>query len=171
MGIIKLFFLLAIFGLAIYIGNLKASKYTNRVKELISVKAALNILENKIKFTQTPLEEIFNQIAHNCSEENIIIIFENLAININQKTNIHKSWEKIINQTETNLDDEDKKILTDMGNILGSTDVEGQVSNIKITTSFIDRQIEKAEKEKEKNVKLFRTLGIVSGLTIMIILI
>jgi len=169
MGILKAFFLISIFGLAIYIGNLKASRYVDRLKELINIKSALNILENKIKFTQIPLEEIFKQIASNSQEKNIINIFQKLSLA--QNTNIHKSWERIINTEVTNLNEEDKKILIDMGNILGSTDVEGQVSNIKITSSFIDRQIEKAEQEKEKNVKLFRTLGIVSGLTIMIILI
>jgi len=171
MGIIKSFFLIAIFGLAVYIGNLKASKYINRLKELISIKSALNILENKIKFTQSPLKEIFKQISENCSEKNIKNIFQVLVTDTKQNINLHKSWEDTINKIESNLNAEDKKILIDMGKILGSTDVGGQVSNIKITSSFIDRQKEKAEKEKEKNVKLFRTLGIVSGLTIIIILI
>lgn len=171
MGIIKIFFLIAIFGLAIYIGNLKASQYINRLKELISIKSALNILENKIRFTQAPLEEIFKNISHNCSEKNIKNIFEKISADINQNKNIHKSWENTINKIETNLNNEDKKILIDMGKILGATDVEGQISNIKITTSFIDKQIEKAEEEKCKNVKMFRTLGIVVGLAIMTILI
>ena len=169
MGIIKIFFLFAIFGLAVYIGNIKAEKYIQRLKELVSLKTALNILENKIKFTQTPLEEIFKQIASSSSEKNIVKIFNELSKE--QDSNIHKTWEKVISKTETYLNNEDKKILIDMGNILGATDVEGQVSNIKITSTFLDRQIEKAEQEKEKNVKLFRTLGIVSGLTIIIILI
>lgn len=169
MGIIKGFSLIAIFGLAVYWGNSKANQYVSRVKELVSIKSALNIFENKIKFTQSPLEEIFKNIAENCSERNIKNIFQVLAIKPN--TNIHKSWENIINNAETNLNREDKKILIDMGKILGTTDVDGQVSNIRITSSFIDRQIEKAEQEKEKNVKMFRTLGIVSGLAIIIILI
>jgi len=169
MEIIKTFFLFAIFGLAVYIGNIKAEKYIQRLKELISIKTALNILENKIKFTQTPLKEIFKQIASSSSEKNISSIFNTLSKE--QNSNIHKSWVKVINKTETNLNNEDKKILIDMGNILGATDVDGQVSNIKLTSTFLDRQIEKAEQEKEKNVKLFRTLGIVSGLTIIIILI
>lgn len=168
MGIIKAFFLFVIFGLAVYIGNSKASKYVDRVKELISFKSALNILENKIKFTQTPLEEIFIQISKSSTEKNVINIFE--ALIINKNVNMHKTWGKVINTSETNLNNEDKKILIDMGRILGATDVEGQVSNIKITSEFIDNQIKKAEGEKEKNVKLFRTLGIVSGLTIIIIL-
>ena len=169
MGTIKIFFLITIFGLAVYIGNFKANQYINRLKELICIKSLLNIFENKIKFTQSTLEEIFNHIAENCSEKNIKNIFQELAKEKNN--NIHKSLENTINRAETNLNKEDKKILIDMGKVLGTTDIEGQVSNIKITSSFIDRQIEKAEQEKEKNVKMFRILGIVMGLTIIIILI
>lgn len=169
MGIIKTFFLIVIFGLAVYIGNSKANQYVYRVKELICIKSALNIFENKIKFTQSPLEEIFKSIGENSAEQNIKNIFQALAMKEN--INIHKKWENAISNIESNLNSEDKNILIDMGKILGTTDVDGQVSNIKITSSFINRQIEKAEQEKEKNAKIFRTLGIVSGLTIIIILI
>ena len=169
MGIIKVWFLLVIFGLAIYLGNATARKYVDRVKELIAIKSALNILENKIKFTQTPLAEIFEQIEKSVSEKNIKKLFKNITHE--KQKNIHESWENAINKAEINLEKEDKKILIDMGKILGSTDVDGQISNIKITSSFIDKQIQKAEEEKNKNVKLYKTLGIVSGLTIVIILI
>ena len=160
MGIIKGLFLIIIFGLAVYVGKLKAEKYVNRVKELVSIKTILNIFENKIKFTQSPLKEIFVTISKSCSEKNIQKIFQKLAIE--KQYNIHENWEKVIKQEETNLSEEDKKILIDMGKTLGATDIEGQVSNIKIASNFIDKQIEKAEKEKEKNAKMFRTLGVVS---------
>ena len=171
MGIIKGFFLFIIFGLAVYLGNYKAMQYINRVKELISIKSALNIFEAKIKFTQSPLEEIFKNISENCSENNIKHIFRQMTMDIEQNKNIQKSWNDTINNIETNLNEQDKKILIDMGKMLGATDVDGQVSNIKITSSFIEQQLKNAEKEKEKNVKLFRTLGVVSGLAIVIILI
>ena len=102
----------------------------------------------------------FEYIAESCSEKNIQKIFQKLATE--KQYNIHENWEKVIKQEETNLNEEDKKILIDMGKILGATDIDGQVSNIKIASNFIDKQIEKAEKEKEKNAKMFRTLGIVS---------
>lgn len=160
MGIIKSLFLIIIFGLAVYIGNAKARKYVDRVKELVSIKTILNIFENKIKFTQSPLREIFRSVAESCSERNVQKIFQKLATE--KEYNLHEKWEKIIEHEESNLNSEDKKILIDMGKILGATDIEGQVSNIKIASDFIDKQIEKAEKEKEKNEKMFRTLGIVS---------
>lgn len=160
MGIIKSLFLIIIFGLAVYMGNFKANQYTNRLKELVSIKTILNIFESKIKFTQSPLREIFGSVAESCSEKNIQKIFRKLATE--KEYNMHEKWEKVIKQEESNLNSEDKKILIDMGKILGSTDIDGQVSNIKIASDFIDKQIEKAEKEKEKNAKMFRTLGIVS---------
>lgn len=49
--------------------------------------------------------------------------------------------------------------------------MDGQVSEFKLTSSYIDAQIEKAEEEKKKNEKLYRTLGTIIGLAIIIILI
>ena len=42
MGIIKTFFLIAILGLAVYLGNSKANQYINRVKELVSIRSDKN---------------------------------------------------------------------------------------------------------------------------------
>lgn len=46
----------------------------------------------------------------------------------------------------------------------------GQVSEIDLTLSFLNNQIDKAEKERAKNEKLYRTLGAITGLGIVIIL-
>ena len=53
----------------------------------------------------------------------------------------------------------------------GQTDVEGQIREISLTSNFIDIQIEKAEDECKKNEKLYRTLGTIVGIAIVIILI
>lgn len=47
----------------------------------------------------------------------------------------------------------------------------GQLSEINLTKKFIDTQIEKAEEEQKKNEKLYKSLGIIAGLAIAIILI
>lgn len=54
--------------------------------------------------------------------------------------------------------------------MLGKTDVEGQVSEINITSDFIDTQINKAEEECKKNEKMYKSLGSIVGLAIVIIL-
>lgn len=58
-----------------------------------------------------------------------------------------------------------------MENFYGKTDVEGQISEIEITANFIETQISKAEEECKKNEKLYRTLGSIVGIALVIILI
>lgn len=49
--------------------------------------------------------------------------------------------------------------------------MEGQLSQIEVTESFLDEQIKQAQEEKNKNEKLYKKLGMTIGLAIVIILI
>lgn len=53
----------------------------------------------------------------------------------------------------------------------GKTDVQGQLNEINLHISFLDKQIDLAEEESKKNEKMYRTLGTIFGLAIIIILI
>ena len=57
------------------------------------------------------------------------------------------------------------------GKLLGKTDKHGQINEINVTSNLIDTLIEKAELEKSKNYKLYKTLGSVVGIGLCIILI
>ena len=70
-----------------------------------------------------------------------------------------------------NITNEDKLALSNLGKLLGKTDILGQINQIEMTEDFLEEQIRKAEKEMDKNEKLYRTLGMILGLTIVIILI
>ena len=58
-----------------------------------------------------------------------------------------------------------------LSKLLGRTDLEGQISQIELTSNFLDEQIEKAERERQKNESMYRKLGMIIGLGIVIILI
>ena len=53
----------------------------------------------------------------------------------------------------------------------GKTDLQGQLNEINLHISFLDKQIVLAEEECKKNEKMYRTLGTIFGLAIIIILI
>ena len=169
MLMIKYFILIVILCASTGIGLLVSKKYKDRVIELREFRNALNILENKIKFTYEPLQEIFDQMSENLIE-NVANIFKKTKSNL-RKMETQEAWNDAIEECKLNLNSEDISIIKNFSKLLGKTDVEGQISEIKLTSSFIDTQIEKAEKEKEKNEKLYKTLGTVVGLEIVIILI
>lgn len=81
-----------------------------------------------------------------------------------------EAWDKAIDETILNLNKEDKEVLKYLGKLLGKTDTTGQINEIDLTSSFIDKQIEEAEMEMKKNGKMYKTLGIVTGVLIIIIL-
>ena len=157
MQILKFIILVMIFLLSAFIGILISKRYSSRVFELKVIKNALNMLKTKIKFTYEPLPELFMQISENL-QKNISEIFLNASLNM-KKMSTKEAWDSSINSATLNLNNEDIGILKNLGKLLGKTDAEGQVSEIELTSSFIDMQIKKAEEERRKNEKMYRTLG------------
>ena len=49
--------------------------------------------------------------------------------------------------------------------------MEGQLNQIEMTSDFLDKQIRKAEIQKDKSEKMYRTLGMIMGMLIVIILV
>lgn len=88
-----------------------------------------------------------------------------------EHTSAGAAWEQAVKTSETNLKEEDTNVLLMLSKMLGQTDVEGQISQIEITETFLEKQIAEAVEEKNKNEKLYRKLGTTIGLAIVIILI
>ena len=151
------------------IGMIISEKYKNRVIELKEMKSAFNILETKMKFTYEPLPVIFSDIIKNL-KSNISYIFQ-IAVEKMKDCTAGEAWNKALEECHTNLNQDDINILKGLTSLLGKTSLEGQVSEIKLTSTFLDNQIQKAEEEEKKNKKMYRTLGVVIGLTSVIILI
>lgn len=169
MQFVKYLILVFIFGTTSFIGILIAKKYSNRVKELQEIKNALAMFEAKIKFTYEPIPEIFKEISDKFSE-NIGQIFKNSSNKmINKPADI--AWCEAIDESNNNMNKEDKEVLKALSKLLGKTDINGQISEIKLVSNFLNTQIEIAQKEKEKNEKMYKTLGMVVGLAIVIVLV
>lgn len=169
MIILKYIVIFIIFLISTIIGYLISKRYSSRVQELKEMQNAINILENKIKFTYEPLPEIFLQIS-TLLNNNIGEIFKNASSNIKQRR-ANNAWEEALTNSQTNFTKEDLEILKNIGKLLGKTDKDGQVSQLELSKTFISSQIEKAENEEKKNSKMYKTLGTVVGLAIMIILV
>ena len=54
---------------------------------------------------------------------------------------------------------------------MGQTDLQGQISKVKLTLGFLEEQIIQAQAEENKNRKLYKTLGVLTGVGLVIILI
>ncbi|MCL2859716.1 MAG: stage III sporulation protein AB [Oscillospiraceae bacterium] len=166
---IKLIIIFAILLTSIRIGSLISKKYINRVIELQEFKSALNIFKTKIKYTYEPITDIFNEISSKF-ENNVSTLFKNVGIEMKTKS-AGEAWDVCLETTALNVKDEDKRVLKNLGKLLGKTDKDGQINEIEVTEEFLDLQIKKAQEERQKNEKLYKTLGVICGLAFGIILI
>ena len=170
MIIIKIVLLLLVLVISFYIGLLYSKKFTKREEDLIEIRNGLEMFKNKIKFTLEPISEVFDEIS-NSLKPNIKSFFKDASIYM-KETNAKEAWIKSINKNKenTNLNKEDVEKISNLSKSLGLTDIEGQVNNIEFFICLINEQIKKADLEKQKNQKLYKTLGTSVGLIISIIL-
>lgn len=146
-----------------------SKKYSNRLRDLKEMRKAFNFFEEKIKFTYEPIPDVFEEISHKV-QDNIGEIFYNSSKSMeNESAGV--AWEKAVDEANNNFTKEDKDIIKGLAKMLGKTDIDGQVSEIRLTCKFLDVQIKDAEIEKNKNEKLYKTLGATVGLALVIILI
>lgn len=113
---IKLIMLGLVFLGSMLVGKMAAQKYRYRLLQLEEMKNALTILKTKIKYTYEPIPEIFQEISHHMPQ-NMARIF--------QKTNellvtesIGVAWEKAIDDTDLNLNQDDKQALKTLSKLL-----------------------------------------------------
>ncbi|MBO5398026.1 MAG: stage III sporulation protein AB [Clostridia bacterium] len=166
--IIKFIISLLIIYICTYLGIYKAQTYEIRERELKKIKSSLSFLKSKIEFTYEPIQEIFMQIS-----KSVYLHKDNIFLKTTEylkELELNGAWNKAVEGAQQ-FSKEDKEVLYMFGKLLGKTDKNGQISEIEISQSFIEKQIEKAEQEKIKNSKLYKSLGISLGIGIVIILI
>lgn len=169
MLILKIVTLLLIFICSTLIGVFIANKYKKRVEEISDMKKALNIIETKMKFTYSPIPDIFYDISKGFSN-NIGKIFSN-SCKYMQFMSSGDAWKLALDNTETNMQKNDIEVLKGMSKLLGKTDIEGQISEIELTDNFLNLQFDEAKQALDKNAKVYKSLGIICGLALVIVLI
>lgn len=171
MFFIKFMLLIVLFCTSSIIGILISKKYSNRVQILKDLKNALNMFEVKISFSFETIPEIFNEISKKF-DGTVSKIFSNTVKYINEDDLlVGEAWEKSVESNGYNLKKEDINSIKSLGKMLGRTDIDGQVSQIQLVSTFIEKQIVDAVESKNKNEKMYKKLGVIVGLVLVIVLI
>ena len=170
-GFLRYIFLITILVGSTSIGFLISKSYHERLKELQPLEKLINIIKNKMKFTHKPIGEIFEEVSNFEKDSTISKIFLKTSKKI-KSTTFEKGWNEAIReeQTSLNLKKEDINLLKSFSNMIGKTDIEGQMSEINEFEVLLKNQIELANEEYNKNSKMYKSLGTILGLGIVILL-
>ncbi|MCG0274974.1 MAG: stage III sporulation protein AB [Thermosediminibacteraceae bacterium] len=155
------------------IGFTIAGFYKQRPRALRNFQIALSMLETEIDYGQSPLPEALNNVSKRC--ESSISMFlkrvRQLLLSLEGYT-AGEAWEIALKEFKAQfpLNESDFEILAAFGKYLGSSDKDDQIRNLKLTLSQLKQQETLAIEERQKNEKLWKYLGVLSGLTVVLLL-
>lgn len=157
-----------------FLGYVLSRDCSRRPSELRELQGLLQMFENEISYLSNLITDAFERI-YGASRSSAAIFFKATVNNLcaDDSLNASQAWEKAVSENirKTALNKEDEVILISFGKMLGNSDLEGQIKNIRLTLNQLKMQEQKAEASRVKNELMYRRLGILGGLAIVIILI
>ena len=123
-----------------------------RIKRLESIKRLINEFMADLRFKKTPVSDFFDKLKKDGSHK-YISLFSGTAA------------------SEKNLSNDEKFILNEFRNIIGSTNSETQINLLRELGIKTDEFIKKAKLEQEEKSKLFSTGGVLVGILIVILIV
>lgn len=156
-----------------YIGLTWARIYEKRPQQLTALEGALQLLETEIIYTATPLQEAMKHVSQRCDPD-ISELFRNMAAEL-EKTEgatAGEAWERAADDfySGTALNQRDLHILKRFGASLGVSDREDQAKHLEMTRSQLRLASTQAETLSRKNSTIFKYMGFLSGLFLVLVL-
>ena len=160
-----------ILGTSIMWGVFMSAKNYYRIKDLREMKRAFSILISEIDYGQTPLSEATMNVSAKCAEP-IGRVFKSFSEGLLGKVDVYLLWSATVEsmKDESYFLPEDLEMFKSFGKTLGYLDSEMQVRNIEMQIDYITHAIDELEKIKDKSRKMYLSLGALSGLMTIIVL-
>lgn len=171
MYFLKVILCLGILEISTYIGILLSRKLNKKEKEYMELQNILGYIKTNIKYLGEDILKIFESLYEKYKKENWGILFKNVLDEINfNNISLAEAITKSINKYQF-MFCADLNILKQVSNNLGKTDIEDQINNLSVYQERLKEKIIDASESKKKNEKMYRSLGIICGIMLVIVLI
>ncbi|HHW40722.1 MAG TPA: stage III sporulation protein AB [Syntrophomonadaceae bacterium] len=150
-----------------------ASYYSLRPRQLRALQDALQVLDTEIMYAATPLPAALRKIGQ-AGDTAVSRIFSAAAalLESSRGYTAGEAWSRALDEEfrGTALDGDDYAVLRAFGEGLGASDRQEQHKKIALTSLHLRKEEEKAQREREKNERLWRYGGFLLGISIVLLL-
>ncbi len=173
MLILKIILYLCIVLVCTVLGYLYSGIYVKRFENLVSLKGAIKILETEIVYGATPLPEALSNVYRKASPK-VRDIFKDIENDLASNKRV-LAFDSFLYVEEKMYSDycfkkQEIEAFMDLGRVIGGSDRVDQEKNLTLILDQMDGFIDEARDERDKNEKMYRNLGVLSGLGIIIML-
>lgn len=169
MLIIRLLAVVMLVVICAFVGVYKSKKFETREHILREAIYLFKGLENEIRFSLNALPNAI-EIVRQRMNTYLKDVLGNISLLL-VKSNVGNS--ELLNELDRldSLTSYDKQIILTGITSLGTSDVDGEQGIINMTISSLENELCDAIENKKKNSKMYKTVGLATGLVIAIILI
>ncbi len=156
-----------------YCGLSYGEKLKRRVTQLAEICDGLTLLEFNIRYMNYPIVEAFYNMGQSCNGVIGGIFKRSSQILAGNTGNTPgEAFLKAVNENISNLmlTNDEIHILKSFSKTLGEGDREMEISNIKTAKARLAASMSQAEEEIGKKVKIGRSMGVMLGLFVVIVL-
>jgi len=156
-----------------FIGIELSKRYVMRTRELSAMQGALSRLETEIVHYASRLPEAMKLIGESIGGATGKLFCQTAKTLAGRKgCTVAEAWRLSLKEMKDELyfQQEELDILYRFGDQLGSSDREGQVKFIQLTLMQLREEEKKARAVREKYEKMYRSLGLLGGIALAIIL-
>ncbi|MCL2603683.1 MAG: stage III sporulation protein AB [Defluviitaleaceae bacterium] len=155
------------------LGFYYAAQEAQRALDLLEFKKALMVLSSEIEYMRTPLPVAAVNIGKR-AERWVGPMFTRFGelLALSEGETAYQVWMKVITEVKdgTHLAQEDWKVVEGFGKTLGYLDRQMQQNAIRYAVDYIDEKAAGLQQQADKNRKMYRSLGIIGGLLLAVVL-
>ncbi len=156
-----------------WVGLERSNKYRGRTKQIRECIQALQLMEAEMSYGNVPIKGLFEILTEQLSKP-VSTFFEEMSGRM-AKTNqpLQHVWTETLEHSKNRLalTKKDLHILHQFGHSLGMHDLIQQKKQIELASIHLHRQLNEAIEEERRFAGMSRTLGFLTGILIVLILI
>ncbi len=144
-----------------------------RLTALSGLSTGLQFMRSELAFREPPVPELMETLAGQTPEP-VCRVFQACADRQEQlgREPFSAVWEQAVDQCGgLELTARERRELSAVGNILGRYDVDGQLGALGALHHRVEQLYDEAVRERENKGRVYSTLGVVTGLGLVILLV
>ncbi len=146
------------------LGLLAAQKLRRRVENLRAMTGALELAERELSFRLPPIPDLFSSLERRAPAPAGACFGRCLAgMDRLGEDSLGTLWREAVEETLPDLAPEDREELAELGEVLGRYDGEGQRQALALTRARLERNLERAEADRDSRGRLCAALGLTAG--------
>ncbi len=153
------------------LGQLWAMRLESRYRELEGIRAGLRALVTEIEYARKPLPRAWRDLAEAyggpCAS-----LFSSAAdaFGGEEAETAGAAWMAALHRSDLHLTRQDWRILASLGGVLGVSGGADQVDHLRAVDERLGEQMKEARRHSRRRGKLSRSLGLLGGVLLAVIL-